>query len=319
LTQTGGELTAYAIETLDLSKTYKSGKKRLDALKNLSLQVEDGYVFGFIGPNGAGKTTTIKSLMGLIRPSSGEARIFGEPIGTVASKNKIGYLSEIAYYYNFMEAENLLHFYGALRAIPREERSRRINENLELVGLADRKKTRLKEYSKGMLQRFGIALALIGDPPLLLLDEPTSGLDPIGQKEMKDIIIRLKSRGKSIFFSSHQLTEVERICDRIGIIHQGRMLECGPLDHFLQQDTGIYSLRVSISEDASKELESRSVSVRKDSNDEKIMRITCQERDLPELIGLLQRKEGKLLEIIAGPGDLEELFVEIIRKGEQKA
>jgi ABC-2 type transport system ATP-binding protein len=319
LSNAGGDFTAYAIETIGLSKTYHSGTKRLDALKSLDLQIDDGYVFGFIGPNGAGKTTTIKSLMGLIKPTGGEARIFGLPIGTVESKNKIGYLSEVAYYYNFMEAENLLHFYGALRAIPREERSRRINENLEIVGLADRKKTRLKEYSKGMLQRFGIALALIGDPPLLLLDEPTSGLDPIGQKEMKDIIISLKSRGKSIFFSSHQLTEVERICDRIGIIHQGRMLESGPLDHFLQHDTGIYTLRCMVTDDAAKELESRSVNIRKDENDDKMTRITANEKDLPELIGLIQNRGGKLLEVIAGPGDLEELFVQIIRKGEQKA
>lgn len=308
----------YAIETINLSKTYKSGKKTLDALINLNLQVDDGHVFGFIGPNGAGKTTTIKTLIGLITATSGEALLFGEPAGTVKAKSKIGYLSEIAYYYNFMEAENLLHYYGALRGISREERKKRIKENLEIVGLYDRARTKLKEFSKGMLQRFGIALALIGNPQLLILDEPTSGLDPIGQKEVKDVILRLKSRGITIFFSSHHLTEVERICDRLGIIHRGAMLECGPVSQFLQQDKGLFTIRSAVdSPDLLEKLKEKALSVEKDAVDDKITRISCMENELSSMIAVIIQGGGKILEVVSGPGDLEEIFFHVIKKGEQ--
>jgi len=308
----------YAIETINLSKTYRSGKKVLDALVNLNLQVDDGHVFGFIGPNGAGKTTTIKTLIGLISASSGEALLFGEPAGTVKAKSRIGYLSEIAYYYNFMEAENLLHYYGSLRGISREDRKKRIKENLDIVGLYDRARTKLKEFSKGMLQRFGIALALIGNPQLLILDEPTSGLDPIGQKEVKDVILRLKSRGITIFFSSHHLTEVERICDRMGIIHKGTMLECGPVSQFLQQDKGLFTIRSVIdSSELLEKLRGKALAVEKDTFDEKITRISCMENELSSMTAAIIQGEGKILEIVSGPGDLEEIFFQVIKKGEQ--
>jgi ABC-2 type transport system ATP-binding protein len=275
-------------------------------------------VFGFIGPNGAGKTTTIKTLIGLITATSGDALLFGEPAGTVKAKSKIGYLSEIAYYYNFMEAENLLHYYGALRGISREERKKRIKENLEIVGLDDRARTKLKEFSKGMLQRFGIALAMIGNPPLLILDEPTSGLDPIGQKEVKDVILRLKSRGITIFFSSHHLTEVERICDRLGIISRGTMLECGPVSQFLQQDKGIFTIRAVLEEQGLIEkIREKAISVEKDSADDKITRISVPEGGLSSVVSDLIQGGGRILEVVSGPGDLEEIFFNAIKKGEQ--
>jgi len=256
--------------------------------------------------------------MGLISATAGEARIFGETAATVSSKGKIGYLSEIAYYYNFMEAENLLHFYGALRGIPRKERAARIKENLEVVGLGDRGRAKLREYSKGMLQRFGIALALIGNPSLLILDEPTSGLDPIGQKEVKDVIVRLKTRGISIFFSSHQLTEVERICDRIGIIHRGTMLDSGPLSHFLQQDRGIYTIRCAVDGSLAEQLSTLSSSIVPDPMDFQLTRITVDEKNLSRAVDSILAGNGKIVELASGPGDLEEIFVEIIRKGEEK-
>lgn len=275
-------------------------------------------MFGFIGPNGAGKTTTIKTLIGLITATSGDALLFGEPAGTVKAKSKIGYLSEIAYYYNFMEAENLLHYYGALRGISREERKKRIKENLEIVGLDDRARTKLKEFSKGMLQRFGIALAMIGNPPLLILDEPTSGLDPIGQKEVKDVILRLKSRGITIFFSSHHLTEVERICDRLGIISRGTMLECGPVSQFLQQDKGIFTIRAVLEEQGLIEkIREKAISVEKDSADDKITRISVPEGGLSSVVSDLIQGGGRILEVVSGPGDLEEIFFNAIKKGEQ--
>ncbi len=257
--------------------------------------------------------------MGLISATAGEARIFGDTAATVSSKEKIGYLSEIAYYYNFMEAENLLHFYGALRGISKKERAVRIKENLEVVGLAERGRAKLREYSKGMLQRFGIALALLGNPSLLILDEPTSGLDPIGQKEVKDVIVRLKARGISIFFSSHQLSEVERICDRIGIIHRGTMLDSGPLSHFLQQESGIYTIRCAFDEATAAELTALGCSKHVDPMDLQLTRLTVEEKNLARTIEVILNGKGKIVEIISGPGDLEEIFVDIIRKGDERS
>lgn len=228
-----------AILTENLKKTYPgSGRNsKVQALWDLNLRVARGEVYGFIGPNGAGKTTAIKLLMGLISPSGGAAFIFGEAAGSIRAKRQIGYLSELAYYYDFMEVGKLLHFYGSFYGISRLDREKRIGEILALVGLSGKKEAKLRELSKGMLQRFGIAQALISNPPLLVLDEPTSGLDPIGQKEIKDIIMRLKERGITIFFSSHKLTEVEHICDTIGIIHLGKMVASGPLSSFLKADS----------------------------------------------------------------------------------
>lgn len=223
-----------AIETRGLRKVYRTAQgERLIALRGLEMVVQQGEIFGFIGPNGAGKTTTIKILVGLITPTSGEAFIMGRPAGSPEANALVGYMSEVAYYYSFMEAGALLDFYGSLYGMSRSQRRRRIGEVMDAVDLSDRIRIRLGEYSKGMQQRFGIAQALISSPKVLILDEPTSGLDPIAQKEIKDVILRLKEMGITIFFSSHQLTEVEHICDTLGIIHRGEMLKIGSLDHFL--------------------------------------------------------------------------------------
>ncbi len=241
---------SWAIKTENLRKTYRGAGRntKVQALHSLNLQVARGDVYGFIGPNGAGKTTTIKLLMGLISPSGGRACVFGEQAGELAARKQTGYLSEIAFYYDFMEVRNLLHFYGSFYGIPRREREKRIAGILEMVGLAEKRDAKLRELSKGMLQRFGIAQALISNPPLLILDEPTSGLDPIGQKEIKDIIKSLKERGITIFFSSHKLTEVEHICDRIGIIHLGRMLAEGSLNDFLKIEDPLTAVVFSLPE-----------------------------------------------------------------------
>ena len=208
-------------------------KEPIRALQGLNLKVAKGDIFGFIGPNGAGKTTAIKVLVGLIMPTSGKAVIFGEPAGSLEARRQFGYLSEISYYYPFMAAGELLDYYGRLFELDEKTRRSRIDLVLEEVGLLKWKDQRLSDFSKGMQQRFGIAQALISDPPLLILDEPTSGLDPIGQKEVKDIILRLKEKGYTIFFSSHKLTEVENICDHIGIINRGRMLISDKLENLL--------------------------------------------------------------------------------------
>jgi len=221
-----------AIEVADVRKTYRD----LVALQGLDLQVGAGDVFGFIGPNGAGKSTTIKILTGLVRPTSGGASIFGAPAGTVEARRHLGYLPEVPSYHEIMTVGELLRFHARLAGMASADVGPACAAALEAVALSHRERSRIRELSKGMQQRFGIAQALVARPRLLILDEPTSGLDPLSQKEIKDIIVTLKAQGITIFFSSHQLTEVELICDRIGILHRGRLLRCCPLEDLLTVD-----------------------------------------------------------------------------------
>ena len=224
-----------AIETRHLRKVYRRARRPdLVALEDLDLQVREGDIFGFIGPNGAGKSTTIKSLVGLTLPTSGEALLFGDPCGTPTARRHLGYLPETAVYHEFMGVGELLEIHASLAGIPSSRRKARCQEVLEAVRLEGRVASRLRELSKGMRQRFGIAQAMIAEPPLLILDEPTSGLDPLAQLDVKDIILGLKGKGITIFFSSHQLTDVELICDQIGILHRGRLLRCGNLRELLE-------------------------------------------------------------------------------------
>ncbi len=214
------------IEIKDLRVEYGSGKGsegRKLALKDLNLCVRAGEVFGFLGPNGAGKTTTMNVLLGFVNATGGDARLFGVNVREPIARQRIGYLPELTYYYKFLTAEELLRFYARLFGIPRPEAERRIDALLKLVELEPARKRAIKTYSKGMQQRVGLAQALINNPDLLILDEPTSGLDPLGRMKVREIIQRLKSEGKTVFFSSHELGEVETVCDRVAIIHQGEL------------------------------------------------------------------------------------------------
>ncbi|MCI0537185.1 MAG: ABC transporter ATP-binding protein [Verrucomicrobiales bacterium] len=193
------------------------------AVDGLNLTVQPGEVFGFLGPNGAGKTTTMNVLLGFLRPTSGAAYIFGVSTNEPIARQRIGYLPELTYYYKFLNAEELLRFYGRLFAIASAELEKRIDAILKLVELEPARKRLIKTYSKGMQQRVGLAQALINNPELLIFDEPTSGLDPIGRMKVREIIQRLKDEGKTVFFSSHELGEVETICDRVAILNQGRL------------------------------------------------------------------------------------------------
>jgi len=205
------------------------------ALKSLDLEVNTGEVFGFLGPNGAGKTTTINVLLGFVPPTSGSASLFGIDVRQPIARQHIGYLPEMTYYYKFLTAEELLRFYARIFGLSRKETDIRIDRLLKLVELESVRKRPIKSYSKGMQQRVGLAQALINDPDLLILDEPTSGLDPLGRMKVREIIQRLKHEGKTVFFSSHELGEVETVCDRVAIIHQGELRAIGTVSEVMGQ------------------------------------------------------------------------------------
>lgn len=223
------------IEADSLKKTFVRGfwRRRTDALHGISFSVRPGEVFGFLGPNGAGKTTTIKILMGLIFQTSGQARVLGRPAGDRRAKRQVGYLSENPYFYDHLTVAELLHMVGRLHGLDARARRREAARLIELVGLGYAANRPLRAYSKGMLQRAGLAQALVGDPALVVLDEPMSGLDPIGRKEVRDLMLDLKRRGKTVFFSTHILGDASMMCDRVGIIVRGRLRDVGPLGELL--------------------------------------------------------------------------------------
>src|SRR5215211_6407075 len=229
--------TNAAVHVEHLTKVYKDfwGRPKVTALDDLNLTIHRGEVFGLLGPNGSGKSTTIKLLLGLIFPTKGRAWVLGEPAGSTAINEKIGFLPEESYLYRFLNGEETLYFYGKLFKIPRKDLKRRVPELLDTVGLdAKARKRKLREYSKGMARRIGLAQALINNPDLILLDEPTTGLDPIGTREMKDLIVSLKKQGKTVILCSHLLADVQDVCDRITILFKGKMQTLGEVRDLLQ-------------------------------------------------------------------------------------
>lgn len=219
-----------------LSKTFRTGfrRKRVQVVSDVSFDVQPGEVFGFLGPNGAGKTTTIKMAMGLIRPSSGEIRLFGGRHDDIRVRARIGFLPEQPYFYDYLDAAEILDFFGRLYGLDAATRRKRIDTLLERLGLGHARDRTLRKFSKGMLQRVGIAQALIGNPELVVLDEPLSGLDPIGRKEIRDLLAELRDEGRTVFLSSHILTDIESLCDRVAIIVNGRVVRTGRLTELLE-------------------------------------------------------------------------------------
>jgi ABC-2 type transport system ATP-binding protein len=221
------------IETFALEKSYSIGfwrKRQVAGLKPLNLAVEAGEVFGYLGPNGAGKTTTLKLLMGIIFPTGGSARILGMDIADPRMKSQIGFLPEQPYFYDYLTASELLDYYAQLSGVPGRERARRVQEMLGRVGMTQSARTQLRKLSKGMLQRVGIAQAILHDPKVVFLDEPMSGLDPLGRREVRDLIQSLKEEGKTVFFSTHILSDAEALCDRVAILHKGELQGVGRVD-----------------------------------------------------------------------------------------
>jgi len=247
------------VETRKLTKVYRDfwGRQKKVALRALNLQIHRGEIFGLLGPNGSGKTTTIKLLLGLLFPTDGEALVLGQSAINVAKNERIGYLPEESYSYRFLNAEETLDFYGRLFDMPPDRRQQRAHELIEMVGLAGDKKRILKEYSKGMRQRIGLAGALINDPELVILDEPTSGLDPLGTRWMKDLILQLRDKGKTVIMCSHRLDDVQDVCDRIAILYNGELQELGAVSTLLE-DANRVELRANglrLSDDLRRDLE----------------------------------------------------------------
>ncbi|MCI0639176.1 MAG: ABC transporter ATP-binding protein [Gemmataceae bacterium] len=248
------------VETRKLTKIYRDfwGRQKKVALRALNLKVYRGEIFGLLGPNGSGKTTTIKLLLGLLFPTDGDALVFDQPAAEVRKNERIGYLPEESYLYRFLNAEETLDFYGRLFKLDAATRRKKAAELIELVNLGADKKRILKEYSKGMRQRIGLAQALINDPELVILDEPTSGLDPLGTRWMKDLIVNLRNQGKTIIMCSHRLEDVQDICDRVAILNEGELQELGSVRSLLEdvQRLELRASGVQLNEDLRKDLES---------------------------------------------------------------
>ncbi len=228
-----------------LTKVFFTGflRRRTRALAGVDLDVYRNEVLGFLGPNGAGKTTTIKVLLGIVFPSGGSATIMGRPLGSVEARQKIGFLPEAPYFYDYLTGAEFLDFYARFHGLGSRERRRSVQGLMERVGVAHAAKIPLRKYSKGMLQRIGMAQALLGDPELVILDEPMSGMDPLGRGDMREIIHELKEKGKTVFFSSHVLPDVEQICDRVCIIHKGRVLDTGSLEAMMEPRVELVDLQ----------------------------------------------------------------------------
>lgn len=246
---TTGPSNEAVIEIRNLTKIYRDfwGRKKVRAVNALSLDVRKGEVFGLLGPNGSGKTTTLKLLLGLLFPTEGEIKVLGKSAADVSKNERIGYLPEESYLYRFLNAEETLDFYGRLFDMPANVRKERAEKLLDLVKISHAKKRQLKEYSKGMTRRIGLAQALINDPDLVLLDEPTSGLDPLGNRDMKDLILDLKKQGKTVLMCSHLLADVQDVCDRIAILYGGELKVLGRVDELLksQNQTQVLSSQLT--------------------------------------------------------------------------
>ncbi len=281
------------VETRNLTKVYRDfwGRKKKVALNALDLQIKRGEIFGLLGPNGSGKTTTIKLLLGLLFPTTGEATVFGMPAADVRKNERIGYLPEESYLYRFLNAEETLDFYGRLFNMPGDVRKERAAELIRLVGLEQDRRRTLREYSKGMRQRIGLAQALINDPEFIILDEPTSGLDPMGTIWMKELIRQLRDQGKTVLMCSHRLDDVQDVCDRIAILYNGDLQELGDVEKLVED-----AVRVEV----------RATNVR----------LTDDLKD--ELQAVIERHGGKLESFGHPMTTLEDLFKKVVEESKAR-
>jgi ABC-2 type transport system ATP-binding protein len=312
-------MSAIAIETTGLTKVYSSsfGKRKVEALSSLNLTIPAGSIFGFLGPNGAGKTTLVKLLLGIIFPTSGSAKILGGEINDYRVKSKIGYLPENHKYPAYLTGGEVLQFFGKLSGLGGLELEKKIDEMLELVQMTKWKKSKLKTYSKGMMQRLGLAQAMLNDPELIYLDEPTDGVDPIGRKEIRDILIELKNKHKTIFLNSHLLSEVEMITDRVGILNKGKLLREGTVKELTEKKEE-YKISVEGS------IESLPAEVQQDANFTNTgggyySFKVADTQDLNRILDLLRNNGIIIKEMVQQKNTLEEMFISLIKEAEGTA
>jgi ABC-2 type transport system ATP-binding protein len=307
---TNAPSSGLAIETEGLRKVYGRDKVAVD---HLTLNVPRGEVFGYLGPNGAGKTTSVKMLLGLVRPTAGRARLLGRPLGNLEAKRRIGFLPEQFRFHEWFKASEFLDFHGQLYGMTAADRQRRIPEVLALVGLEERANDRLRTFSKGMLQRVGLAQALINNPELVFLDEPTSALDPLGRRDVRDIIRTLKSQGMTVFLNSHLLTEVEMVCDRVAFVHQGRVARLSPLAELLHEDVSV-DLALGPYERALLQRLERYCQI--NVAEEGLLTVTVGHRDdIPPIVDLLVAAGVRVYGVSPRRRSLEDVFVSIVEGG----
>jgi len=298
----------FAIEIQGLSKDYAVGfwkKKLRPALKSLNLSVRTGETFGFLGPNGAGKTTTLKLLMTIISPTSGTATILGKSFLDPEVKRRIGFLPEQPYFYDYLSAPELLDYYARLSGVPLEARKQKIGELLNRVGLGDVGNRQLRKFSKGMLQRVGIAQAIIHDPEVIFLDEPMSGLDPLGRHEVRELIQGLKDEGKTIFFSTHILSDAEALCDRVAVIHKGELRGIGAINDIRSSVAG----KSEVIWDGAHALPAISGLLIESHVTGETVRAIVRSEDIDSLLDQLRRQRARLISVTPLQGTLEEYFL----------
>jgi ABC-2 type transport system ATP-binding protein len=305
------------IRIVGLTKEFRLGLRRRRSLvvDCLDLEVEPGEIFGFLGPNGAGKTTTIKLLMGLIYPTSGTAWILDREIGDVAVKREIGFLPEAPYFYEYLTGEEFLWFYGQLFGLDSMVLAKKIDQMLEMVKLTEARRLPLGKFSKGMLQRIGLAQALINDPRVVILDEPMSGLDPIGRRDVRDIILHLRDQGKTVFFSTHILPDVEMICDRVGILVKGRLTAVGAVQDLVGAGavTAIEIVVQGLAESGVQEAERLGGTVVK-RGDQVLIKLEDATK-VNHVLDVIRRHAGRLVSFIPHKRSLEDLFLREVGVG----
>jgi len=304
---------ATVLKIENLHKTFKLGfiPKRREILRGVSFSVEAGEIFGYLGPNGAGKTTTLKCVLGLIFPDHGGIEIFGHHHLSLEGKERLGYLPENPYFYDYLTATEFLDFYAQLFQLKKKEKREKIRSLLQRVGLEKAGDLQLRKFSRGMLQRVGLAQALINEPELLFLDEPLGGLDPLGRKEIRDIIVRLKQEGKTVLLCSHILQDIEMICDRVAIVVSGRIISQGTIQELISEK--ILFTEVTLSGLAFDDLISLGEPLW--SRGERIFLKVLHEENIEKLLALVHDKKGKIHSLVPRTETLEDIFVEMVKQG----
>jgi len=300
------------LELTDVRKTFRPGfiPKKKEVLKGVSFAVDKGEIFGYLGPNGAGKTSTIKCILGLIFPDAGTISLFGRTPQDPRSKDKVGFLPENPYFYEYLSAREFLDFYAQLFRVPKQERSGRIDRLLKLVDMEQAADVHLRKFSRGMLQRIGLAQALINEPDFVILDEPLGGLDPLGRKEIRDIILGLRDSGRTVLFTSHILQDIEMICDHVAIIVGGRIYNQGRLADLVSEKVLFTEITVSGIDEETLKSFGECVSVR----DGMALFKVYNEADVPSMLDLVRQKGGRIHSLIPRTQTLEDIFVETVTR-----